>query len=139
LSTAHKTQCFYQKRKKITKMPSENYFSNDELRKLDAREDMTISKASQQRSCVACGLPVDDAKAESISIGGGLVVLVHAACKHELVSAMAPQEVRIPVPAPSVRKSTVTQPYAYDQERMARDIKAEVYQRLLEIGLRQGQ
>jgi hypothetical protein len=116
---------------------SDMYFHDDTLKDLDARENVSVSKAHQQRSCVVCGLPVVDHQAESISIGGGLVVLVHSACMNDLTEAMAPKAVRIPVTTsqPSVRKSTVpSQPF--DVERMAEDAKAEVYMQLLKLGLR---
>jgi hypothetical protein len=114
------------------------YFDDQTLRDLDARENVSVSKAHQARSCAACGLPVTDHNAESINIGGGLEVLVHRACMSELTEAMAPKEVRIPVPVTPVRKSTVaTSTVPFDVKRMADDAKAEIYTRLLEIGLTQ--
>jgi hypothetical protein len=102
----------------------------------------TLTKGHQQRTCVVCREPVIDHQAASINIGGGLEVLVHRACMSELTEALAPQEVRIPVKQPSVRKSTlsgqtgVSQPYSYDQERMARNIKSELYALLLQRSLK---
>jgi hypothetical protein len=116
---------------------SENYFSDDTLRGMDARENVQISKGHQARNCAVCQLPVVDEKAAKLPLGGGLVLLVHQGCLSELVEAMQPVAVTIPVPVPSVRKSTI-QGQPFDQKRMAADIKREMYELLLNEAIRQG-
>ena len=115
---------------------SKLYFDYENLKDLDQREDVTLSKAHKARACAVCQKPVDDGQAVPLNIGQGLEVLLHRECMGEIMEALTPKPETIPVSTskPSVtRKATMP----IDQERMAENIKRDVYLQLLKHGLSQ--
>jgi ribosome-binding protein aMBF1 (putative translation factor) len=95
-----------------------------------------VSKGSTGRSCAVCG---GTAKPNNSVFLPTAEVMICKACAHDLAESLTPKAKTIPVSTVNkpVRKSTVTKPYAYDEKRMAEDIKAEVYIQLLKLGLSQ--
>jgi hypothetical protein len=93
-------------------------------------EANVASKASSARECVLCHGTAKPTSALWLEKAG---VVICTTCAHDLAESLTPKAEVIPVSKP-VRKSS----YApYDQDRMAERIKADVYVRLLEIGLSQ--